>query len=188
MKTYAEVHELLLKERGRASEQLCVCGKPAQEWSYQYNGNPELYLGPGKKLPYCEDVYVGYEARCKKCHRVFDLANDPTLRNVMGENGRSTGNLATEASQKAARANLVVARAAITDEVRRRTGKALGRLRVERLKADPEYAAQVSEQSRKNASTKRKCLQCGLVSHPPGIGTHQKASGHKGYTDISTQR
>lgn len=30
---------------------------------------------------------------------------------------------------------------------------------------------------------RRKCKQCDLVSHPAGIGRHQKASGHSGYEE-----
>lgn len=35
-------------------------------------------------------------------------------------------------------------------------------------------------------STRRRCGECGLETHVPGIGKHQKASGHTGWTAVTT--
>ncbi|WP_205474446.1 hypothetical protein [Nocardioides sp. SYSU D00038] len=37
-----------------------------------------------------------------------------------------------------------------------------------------------------NNSRRRRCVNCGVVSTPAGIGAHQKASGHGGWTEVVT--
>ncbi len=36
-----------------------------------------------------------------------------------------------------------------------------------------------------NNARRRGCADCGLVSSPAGIGIHQKATGHAGWTDAA---
>ncbi len=42
-----------------------------------------------------------------------------------------------------------------------------------------------SRMGKARTSTRRRCLDCGLESHVPGIGKHQEASGHTGWTDAT---
>ena len=57
-----------------------------------------------------------------------------------------------------------------------------------RLKADADYAARmrgVSKQAVKKVQAKRRrCLTCGMVSTPFGLGSHLSASGHTGYEEL----
>jgi hypothetical protein len=55
-------------------------------------------------------------------------------------------------------------------------------VREEKYKADPELLERVREAQRKSAQRTRRCLECGWVSSPGGIGNHQKSSGHQGWT------
>jgi len=51
----------------------------------------------------------------------------------------------------------------------------------------PSYEARVKGgqvQGRIVTSKRRQCDECGLESHIPSIGTHQKATGHSGWTDL----
>lgn len=176
--SYDDVHKELKKQRGAARNYRCVtCGQQAQQWAYRYNGNPELSSDAG---PYSEDLEC-YQPMCASCHRKHDLEKDERLRSMYQELGREVGLLpATPASLR----SLEKARAAQSPEDKRKQGEHMGRLHAERLKNDPAYAEKHREYSRRNALARRKCDECALESHPPGIGRHQKASGHVGYTDL----
>lgn len=91
---------------------------------------------------------------CARCHRQFDIEQDPRV----GDAAKACG-------------------------VWR------GGLNRERLKSDPEYAERMrginQRVARQVNSRRRKCQECGMESHPAGIGKHQKASGHSGYMDLS---
>lgn len=74
--TYRQVHGRLKRERGLASNQLCVdCGGPAVEWSFNHDivdGRDwcwELYQG--RWTPYSM-LTVHYDPRCVSCHRLYD--------------------------------------------------------------------------------------------------------------------
>jgi hypothetical protein len=62
-----------------------------------------------------------------------------------------------------------------------------GRATGVRIAQDPEFKkvaqATRSKGGRVNASSRRRCI-CGVVSTKSGIGTHQKASGCTGYTEL----
>lgn len=177
--SYDDVHKALKELRGVARQYRCVsCGKQAEQWAYRYNGDPELASGHG---PYSEDIQGCYQPMCASCHRKHDLEKDPRLREIYRSLGRQVGLLpATEASIL----SLKKARAAQSPEDKKKQGEHMGRVHAERLKNDPTYAEQHREYSRRNALKRRKCSQCDLVSHPPGIARHQKSSGHSGYTDL----
>jgi hypothetical protein len=72
--TYAAAHTRLRKERGKASEHLCVdCGKRAAEWSYIGSASDERVEVDrrGKRLPFSADPKY-YAPRCHSCHVLFD--------------------------------------------------------------------------------------------------------------------
>lgn len=59
---YAAVHQLLKRDRGRASEHPCIdCGETAQEWSFDQPTGHSTDLSR-------------YHARCRRCHARFDRA------------------------------------------------------------------------------------------------------------------
>lgn len=207
-RSYAAVHGSIREERGPASTHPCFdCGGVARDWSYQYNGSPEIVDPRGRR--YADDVWGCYVPRCGRCHAAFDAPRNPEAQEarrnrarVLGEKnkerfgsdpefaaarrelGRKVGLLRTDKKTAAARKNLKIARASIPPETKKETGRKLGKLRSERLKNDPVYAEEQREQSRRNASIRRRCSECGLESHPPGIARHHRSSGHTGYTEI----
>lgn len=68
-KAHRKFHDSLRKERGPASNHLCVdCGKPAHEWSWD-NGSLEDY---GTKA--FGESFDEYSPRCRSCHRKKDAA------------------------------------------------------------------------------------------------------------------
>ena len=72
----------------------------------------------------------------------------------------------------------------------RANGRVRGLANKQRLKDDPEYAARmqvVNQQAVKKVQRQlRRCDECGMVSTPFGIGSHQR-KGHTGYTDLGEQ-
>lgn len=74
MRSYRQIHWDLRAARGKADEYPCVaCGKPAKDWAYQNNGNPELYDQESGR-PYCEDLTL-YEPMCRNCHFKMDATD-----------------------------------------------------------------------------------------------------------------
>lgn len=68
-KAHRDFHVRLRKERGPASNHLCVdCGKPAREWSWD-NGSSEDYGTKAIGVSFDE-----YSPRCRSCHRTKDVA------------------------------------------------------------------------------------------------------------------
>lgn len=79
--SYAGAHTRVRRKLGPAKNRLCVdCGQRAAEWSYNHQ-DPNEITGPcrtgGMMLVYSTDP-DHYEARCKPCHRLFDV---PVERN-----------------------------------------------------------------------------------------------------------
>lgn len=71
---YQQAHNDLKRARGKASEYLCSCGKPAQDWAYLYTGEP--LRSPDDSRPYSTNP-DDYAPMCRKCHIRFDTENDP---------------------------------------------------------------------------------------------------------------
>ena len=69
-------------------------------------------------------------------------------------------------------------------EAARNRGQEWGRSRTRRLGEDEDFRRKVSETSRAAMAIRRQCSECGLVSHPAGIGRHFKYSGHAGYIQL----
>jgi hypothetical protein len=65
---YHAMHQRLARLRGKASEQTCPCGAPAQEWSYRGGCPTEMTSDCG---PYSADPEM-YDAMCIRCHRFRD--------------------------------------------------------------------------------------------------------------------
>jgi hypothetical protein len=64
--SYGAIHQRLVNQRGKASDQTCNCGKPAEQWSYT---GPRV---PGERQPYSDDLTL-YRAQCVSCHKRDDL-------------------------------------------------------------------------------------------------------------------
>lgn len=72
---------------------------------------------------------------------------------------------------------------------RRRTGNVDGRAKVnaalaERRKTDPAFVEQMNEVLRANIAVRVQCGECDLISTYPGIGNHQKRTGHNGRKEL----
>ncbi len=59
---YHGIHGWVIRQKGKASEYICKCGKQAQHWA---NTKAHKYK---RRI---ED----FEAMCAKCHRIYDLNN-----------------------------------------------------------------------------------------------------------------
>lgn len=58
-----------------------------------------------------------------------------------------------------------------------------------RYRLSPEGRASLqsigSAAGKRLTSTRRRCNACGMETHVPGMGKHQKASGHTGWTSVA---
>lgn len=74
--SYRTAHMRIQHLRGKASQLVCCCGEPAQEWAYDYS-DPGTLIGSNGRgpLPYSPDVWR-YVPMCKPCHRKFDKEHD----------------------------------------------------------------------------------------------------------------
>lgn len=68
---YTSAHQRVYRARGKARDQLCVCGRKASHWAYQHSDPRELRTPKG--LPYSADP-GHYAAMCVSCHKLMDLA------------------------------------------------------------------------------------------------------------------
>lgn len=66
---YRAVHDRLRKQRGRAAEHYCRCGKQAQEWAYRHGSDRERRDDRGR--PFSPDL-SSYDPMCCSCHRLMD--------------------------------------------------------------------------------------------------------------------
>jgi hypothetical protein len=72
---HSRLHHKLWKTK-RASDEVCVdCGKPAAEWSWSWKSNPD----PG-------DIN-GHEARCFRCHKVYDGVFEAVAKSNISRKG-----------------------------------------------------------------------------------------------------
>jgi hypothetical protein len=155
MKTYEQMHAGLHWARGRASEHLCACGKPAKHWAYLYTASEqERVAEDGSRY---SESFEDYAPMCISCHRSFDFAHSDNVQ------------AAWEERQKKGDGWRVL-------EQRRQSDPVLA----SRLGAIRGANGRVA-MSKINAVV-RTCV-CGLPSTPAGVGTHQKSSGHIGYVD-----
>lgn len=67
---YSGAHMRVRSQRGPASAQVCTCGAPARQWSYDHLDPAELLAPEG---PYSADP-KHYIALCVSCHKKADLA------------------------------------------------------------------------------------------------------------------
>jgi hypothetical protein len=72
---------------------------------------------------------------------------------------------------------------------RRQTGSADGRAKVnvalaERRKTDPEFVERMNGVLRANLAVRVQCGDCDLTSTRPGMGKHQKHTGHTGRKEL----
>ena len=79
--SYDTMHARLVRAKGTAADHQCVdCGKRADHWSYDHADQAELTeVLRGCSIPYSIDL-DHYEARCRFCHRRFDLRHADARR------------------------------------------------------------------------------------------------------------
>lgn len=71
---YFGCHRRVRKERGRAADQICACGKQARHWAHMHGTDPE---DP-----------QNYQAMCIPCHYKYDDINQRRM-DTLGPEGRS---------------------------------------------------------------------------------------------------
>ena len=77
---YKSAHRRVRDRRGPARGYLCVdCGVPAEEWSYDHQDPNQRFEWKADQAGAWRQMFYStspdhYEARCKACHREFDLS------------------------------------------------------------------------------------------------------------------
>lgn len=196
--TYIAVHETLKRTRGSARTHICSCGRPAREWAYQFTGSPELRDSEGKR-PHSINP-DDYAAMCRSCHVRFDWENDPVfaekMATTLAQNSRALSDrvktdpvLRAEMVERGRNLGMRRAERMAADpefaEDMAEAGRRGAAAQVERMRLDPAYAEPILEVRRANMRKRRRCSGCGFVSHPAGIGNHQKSTGHTGWEETS---
>ena len=184
MTTYSAMHQRLRNTFGSARDYLCDCGNPAEDWAYQHSADDEL-RSPDGTTPYSSDP-ADYMPMCRPCHVQFDMEkdltrkirrDDPAFQQEMRDRGAYVGTLKAEMMttdpEFAARMREASIRGAKT--------------MVKRMSEDPTYGDPIRAVRRANMRVRRRCLDCDLISHPPGMGNHQKNSGHTGWTVVNEE-
>lgn len=171
-KTYEQAHRSIRELRGSAKEHLCACGASASDWAFQHTPDP---LRSPKGRPYSENPF-DYAPMCRSCHQSFDFENQESIHEMRLRVGKKAGD-----------AN--AARWALDPD--KKAQSAAGLANAARLLRDQVYARRMREENSRGGliggtSGRRKCLVCGKVSHPAGIGSHQKHSGHTGHEDVNS--
>lgn len=69
--SYFGMHSRIQEQWGKASEYVCTCGAPAQDWAYD-NTDPDEKVGPRGML-FSTNV-ERYEPLCRRCHKMQDIA------------------------------------------------------------------------------------------------------------------
>jgi hypothetical protein len=151
------MHSGLHWARGKASEHECACGKLAKNWAYLYTSKNELVAEDGSQ--YSEN-FDDYAPMCWSCHRKYDTLHSPQVKDaVKAWQSKGDGWRDLEARRR------------VDPELRER----LGAIRRENGRAT----------GLATNAIRRTCGECELTSNPPGIGRHQKYSGHNGYRDAT---
>lgn len=180
--TYGYVHAKMRHLLGSASTHVCRCGEPAEDWAYQHTAGDRELRAPDGTTPYSLDP-DDYAPMCRPCHARFDVENDPArqirradpaFREAMRERGQDVGNMKAEMMQAdpefAERMREASRRGAMTIH--------------QRMLDDPEFGNRLRDVRRANHAVRRRCDECGKTSSPCGMGTHQKKSGHQGWTRV----
>ena len=76
--SYWQVHHRLRTERGKASDHLCQCGRPAKDWAY-LRGSTGIRSasGTGVGCWYSENIWDDYAPMCRSCHQRLDVPEGP---------------------------------------------------------------------------------------------------------------
>ena len=86
--SYIQAHRKVRKEKGPATDYLCVdCGDNAHEWSYDYSDPEPLMSGTSA---FSFDVFR-YEPRCRICHDAFERRADPNKEVQIARRARLAG-------------------------------------------------------------------------------------------------
>jgi len=72
---YKEIHTTLRRTVGSASQFLCDCGEPAEDWAYQFTAGDQELRDENGSNPYSLDP-ADYAPMCRSCHVRFDLEHD----------------------------------------------------------------------------------------------------------------
>ena len=180
MTTYKKVHNDLSEKRGLAASHLCVCGKIARFWAYQYSDSSPSIDQAGRLFSENPDCYA---PMCAGCHRRLDLSADPRVRESARKEGKRMGDAHT------------LRMLSDTEFAARR--KAENSKTMLRINTSPEYAEVMRaarEKARIGAAAaavltnrrRRQCTICGLTTTPAALGSHFRFSGHSGYVEIAS--
>ncbi len=69
--TYPGAHQRVYAAKGRASDNSCKCGEPAEDWAYDGQDPQELTDPQGRSYSLDPEHY---EPLCRTCHKNEDLA------------------------------------------------------------------------------------------------------------------
>lgn len=75
--SYSQVHTVMRRDCGKASERTCGCGSRADEWAYLGGDPDEMTDQRGLKYSTDQSLYV---AMCLSCHRRMDKGGDSCKR------------------------------------------------------------------------------------------------------------
>ena len=173
---YQSVHRKLDRLRGRAKTLQCGCGAPAAHWAYQHSSENPLFDEDGRV--YSEDI-GDYAPMCIKCHRRLDWEATPNRHLPIREAARETIKAAHLWEQQLALSNPEMSR-----QRKSNAGKGRGAWIAHRFLTEPQFAARRRIEMAKASGKKRKCDQCEMVSTTYGLGSHQRWSGHSGYSEV----
>ena len=206
MSKYHRAHRAVERARGKAKDHTClVCGQPAYDWALK----TELHIFGSRSY---SDNVDDYEPLCRSCHRMRDVPQEERRKrglfvaDARRERLRAEGRLGyvkpkapvpTEEQLEARRQKRQEWSASPEGKATlSRMGKKGGKARAARFVKDEEYQAQARATSRANgkksgptsgkktSAMRRKCITCGLVTTPGGMGTHLSHLEHEGYEDV----
>lgn len=163
---YYQVHRALEKLHGPARSHTCGCGEPAKDWAYLHTAGANELVEDG--LPYSNDP-KDYKPMCRRCHNLLD-----------GHLTRSGVRLAQMQKDRLNDPVFLQMKAEVAQKMTLE--------RQARSAADPSFRESLRASSvrgaRTVAGTRRRCLECGMVSHQVGLGKHQKVRGHVGWVVV----
>lgn len=178
--TYTAIHQMLRNTLGSASDYVCDCGEPAEDWAYQHTAGDQELRSPDGTTPYSLDP-ADYAPMCRPCHARFDVENDferqarradPAFIAAMRERGTDVGML---------KAEMMRSDPEFAERMREASVRG-AKTMAKRMQEDPAYGDPIREVRRKNNAVRRQCDECRFITSPAGMGTHQKKSGHQGWT------
>lgn len=176
---YWKAHSNVAQSRGKATAHECRgCGGSADEWAYQYTDPNPMTEGVAV---YSTDP-KHYEPMCKRCHRRFDLASDPSLSRILrGDPERLIRAREALGERRSTDGAFKESEAARLRELGRANSRAGGEALAARMRIDPDLRARASERGKsagERLSKMKRYCECGMASNPGALAGHLKRTGH----------